>query len=256
MTYPGLQAVALLLTAATPLLRPPAEASAFQQPASEEPSEATVDAASVLAKMRQAYLGLEAYHDEGSLLITYVDKKADSTRTQESTFETDYRGPDAFLYTMYEPFPGLPRKSGEGRQRVVLRSDGSRHVLLQSWAPPEQDIPRLPSLLVRAGAITHLGSTLVPGLIFRNQIGGAGGLQFRECRLAGTTELRGVPCWKLTGADPVGNPQSVWIGKSDHLIRRIDIAFDAPTQASTRRFDYFPDLSGDFPEGTFEPGRD
>ena len=179
------------------------------------------DAISLSRKAVEAYGGLASYTDSGAYEHIHDGKVLSS-----AVFETNYVAPDRFLLDYTESLGGWHRT------RHVLSKRGNSVQAMASY----DEAPKTGTDFARAIAglcgVTSGVSGNIPELLLREGNGALADLV--ECRLIEEAETDdGVACARLRGKDFGSREITIWIGKEDYLIRKIESVTDAKNHETT-----------------------
>lgn len=161
----------------------------------------------ILQEMLAAYSSAESYSDQSTAFYRGLD----GTPGLAVNFRVWFARPDKFRVDAESRPPGRT-----AARREVMWSDGQK---TRAWATSlaVKNLPRVQ--LVGSGLFGtyayHVPSLLKEAYGARRRIH-----ELAEAQLAGEEEFEGVACHRITGKFE-GDPYELWIGKADHLVRKI-----------------------------------
>lgn len=166
-----------------------------------------ISAETILRQMAQAYAEANSYSDHG----TAIYRNSDGTERMTVEFLLWLARPGNFRVDATSRSPGA-----EVPRREVLWSDGTT---VRTWSSdkPVATLERV--RLVGSGMFStyayHVPSLLEP------EYGTVGRLeQLTSPEFAGEEAVDGVDCHRIRGQFH-GDPYELWIGKADHLLRKL-----------------------------------
>jgi len=171
------------------------------------------DGRQIMDRMISTYSELQSYADTGVVLV-YRD---DNEPPNETTFETMFSRPQflKFSWVTHHPYP--PLRHVKWRNVIWSNDSGSF-----SWHNYEQapSAEREPSLLIAIAGATGVssGSAFTVPVLLMPELGIPNELS--EIRLVAVEDVEGTPCYHLSAIHPRGGLRDLWIGKSDHLLRK------------------------------------
>jgi hypothetical protein len=213
----------------------------------QEPAPA---AAELLQRMASAYAAAQSYADKSFARYTNPDGT--------ERFHVDYR--IWFARPSRMRIDAESKREGFLPRREVLWSDATT---IRMWAPGKPVTARAEVKLAGSGMFGTYAYH-VPTLLDASY-GGAQRLhEITSPALGGEEEWEGTPCWRITG-DWLGDKYEVWLGKADHLVRRIvarykdhqleeihrEIVVDSPVAPEVFRF--APEQEVDVPKPSPSP---
>ena len=171
--------------------------------------------AEILARFRNAYATCRSYQDTGVVTTVFLhDEPIPRRRTTKRPFSTAFVRPDRFRFEWAEAAVGP--ESEWKRMLILWNGDGLR----SSWTiePGIRDHESLHSAIggatgVSGGSAYTVPTLLIPGGKGRDPLAAEDGL-LRGCERLGECE-----CFVL---ESPGRAKTLWIGRDDFLIRRID----------------------------------
>lgn len=197
---------------------------------------AAPDAQKLVTTILHTYAGLKAYTDTGTLEET----DDDSDLSTHATFKTAYLAPDHLRFSYSESpddfFPTAYELAMQGEMVTKMANFDKK---------PEigTDVSLAISALY---GVTGTTSGNIPGLLFQeeNTL-----FQLINLTLMEETTLGDTVCLRLRGTDFNSDVTTIWVGKADHLIRRIDSKPDTENGSSIT---YKPEVNIEIPADVFE----
>ncbi|MGZ8939149.1 MAG: DUF2092 domain-containing protein [Limisphaerales bacterium] len=190
----------------------------------------------ILQKMAEAYLAAQTYSDKN----TAVYRKRDGSEQLKVDFKVWFARPGAFRVDAESRSPG-----GTAARREVLWADGA---VTRTWATGKAVTSRPKVQLAGSGMFGtyayHVPTLLEPSYGARRRLH-----ELTTATVSGEELFEGVDCYRIRGQWD-GDAYEVWVGKTDHLVRRIvatyadhqleeihrEIVIDAPIPKETFRF--------------------
>jgi outer membrane lipoprotein-sorting protein len=171
-------------------------------------------AAQIMAQVVAAYHSVPSYSDTG----TIVDRAGRGGFEMKVRFETFFKRPSKLRFNWTIENNNVRRH----RHNAMIRSDGTTTWTSYSFRGSRPE--RKDSLdLAVAGAIgASLGSAhRIPRLLI-DQITSFRMDELKDLRIRSYEPADEVECVVLVGERAVGTEVTVWVGRQDHLIRRIE----------------------------------
>ncbi len=186
------------------------------------PTEALASAwaQALLQQSRSAYAAVNTYRDQGTVRYSVLGS------THEVRFETAFVRPDRLRFEWIKAHPFPPLRSMT--TRTVIWSDSGAAFWWQRDYFERASQSRLESLRlavagatgVSSGAAHTIATLLLPDLWGADKFGDSV-LNLRDAKHVGEGVVDAVPCERVAGIDWRNEPVELWIGRDDHLIRRI-----------------------------------
>ena len=236
-------AVALLATsglialsyATAPAPKPPTPTSRQGAPAA--PADGTPEA--ILAGMIKTYADARSYRDEGEAVLVFWTGA--QKRTVKRPFATKFVRPNLFFYEFSE-------RAGDGddeRNRYVIWTDAAPERSRAWWTiKPEVRENPLALALGTAAGVSGGTSTDVPSLLMPKDISSRGSLGWlKEPKLVGEEVVEGAPCHKIEGKNSSGNPETTWVDKETHLLKKMFAKTRIPGSTVEQTTTYRPKIN-------------
>lgn len=178
------------------------------------------DALELATAIINTYAEFTSYRDTGTLEQTYDDGNI----SENATFKTAYVAPDKLRFSYSESPDGFyPTRCELAMRGETVTSMGNY-----------DDSPEIGDdvSLAIAGfyGVTSTTSGNIPELLIKEE-----SVLFRLAHLTlieDATLDDGTVCIRLQGTDFIGEESTLWVGKADHLIRRIDSRSDSKNWSS------------------------
>lgn len=187
------------------------------------PSDA--DAALVMRQVVAAYHSMSTYADIGTAVVHL------GSTEYRVDFETLFKRPGKLRFAWTVAYSRLPGK----KQTGLVWSDGAT-----AWASysfrgnkPQQK-KDLEFAVAGATAASWMTAHTIPSLL-SDQVGGIRLDEMEGLRIAGEDIADGVASVVLVGYMRDGEERKLWVGKHDHLIRRIEERSKTGTREEVRR---------------------
>lgn len=165
------------------------------------------DPSALLREMEQTYAAAKSYTDSST--ATY--RNADGTERLRVDFRTWFARPTDFRVDAQSTRPGstTPR-------REVLWSNGA---LTRTWAS-DKPVANLSKVQIAGMGMFGTYAYHIPTLLEATYGGRRRLHELTDPELAGAEDFEGVSCDRVKGKWE-GDSYEVWIGKADHLVRKI-----------------------------------
>jgi outer membrane lipoprotein-sorting protein len=188
----------------------PTHSANAQQRETQDP-----EAAEMMRQVVAAYRSLSTYSDRG----TSIDRANGSNGKYEIRvkFETLFKRPDKLRFAWTREDSRIP-----GKKENLIWCDGDT-----AWSSYyfHRDNPRrvkhLGLLVAGAIPVSRTTAHTIPRLL-SDDVKGIRVDELKGLKTIGTDRSDGVECVVLIGYLSSGNERKVWIGRIDHLIRRIE----------------------------------
>jgi outer membrane lipoprotein-sorting protein len=188
-------------------------------------------AAEFMKEVVATYRALSTYSDKGTSIVRLG--RVDSTYTIE--FETLFKRPDKLRFAWTQRNNHTPGY----KQSAVIWSDGATAWALASFRgnKPEQK-KNLDAAVAAATGASWGTANKIPRLL-SDEVGGLRLDEIKGSRVSGPDTADGVECVVIVGYLAIGTEREterrVWIGREDHLIRRIEERWKTGTTVEARR---------------------
>jgi len=184
----------------------------------ETPRSPDPDAAAFMRETLAAYRAMSSYRDRGHLvqsLKSSPDDPDNSAITQD--FVTLFKRPDTFKFA----WTTIDNFSGSGRDQDAIWSDGT--TVWASWSSQDDNAVKVledfGTAVASAGGVSH-GAAHDIFVLLSERVGGSRLDRLTQPTIVRSESLNGVDCYVVRG-HAYENVQDVWIGKQDHLIRKL-----------------------------------
>ncbi len=168
----------------------------------------------IIKKMEKKYSSCASYRDTG-VVTTVFNQDSGKTRTAEVLFNTYLVRPDRFRFDWRSkhPIPNAPF-----RQSVVWHNGKSAYLYLE----PDMYEPMVDLKMAIAGAtgVSDGAAYHVP-LMLLPDLDGSLSSRTSSPKLVGEETFEGVECYVIEIVLRGKQPQTMWIGKQDFLLRRV-----------------------------------
>lgn len=233
---------ALPFAFASPKEDPPPRAGAPAATAAKPSAEA------IVARMARTYADARSYSDEGEVTLVFTD--ATTQRTQGKPFSTRFVRPKRFRFEFTErDFFDQPR-------RYVIWTDAAPERSKTWWTiRPAVEEHSLPLAVGAAAGVSSLSSLTIPRLLMPEAVQGRALTDLKGLKLAGEEVVDGALCDKIEGTTPRGDPETVWIDRATHLVRKVAGTTKIPGASVEQTTVYRPQINGEIAakEFSFEP---
>ena len=162
---------------------------------------------SILQRMATAYAEAHSYADNS--VANY--RNTDGSERLHVEFRIWFARPAHFRIDAQSTPPG-----GGTPRREVMWSDGTT---ARSWAS-DKPVTSRPKVKLAGSGMFGTYAYHVPTMIEPNYGGPKRLHEMRSATLAGEENFEGTDCYRITG-DWQGGLYELWIGKTDHLIRKL-----------------------------------
>ncbi|UCG32133.1 MAG: DUF2092 domain-containing protein, partial [Phycisphaerales bacterium] len=174
----------------------------------------------------------------GTVRTVYIH--ADGRRVKELHFTTAFVRPDRFRFEYQDENPmGKPT-------RYIVWASGDE---VQTWWTVENEIKNQPSLsLALAGAtgVSAGSAHTVPRLLLPDDVDGWCTTKLIDVKLIGEGKVGENECYRIEGKHPrVSRPRTLWIGREDYILRRIDEQKDIQDFRSETTTTYEPVINAE-----------
>ncbi len=192
---------------------------------------AAPEAMEIIAKTTMIYASLTSYRDSGTL-----ETVEDGEPSDHATFTTAYVAPDQLCFEYadtadsFDPHQHVLAMQGDTGQRMSDYDDAPE---------TENDITLAISSLY---GVTSTTSGNIPELLL--QLDGTTLFHLAHLKVLEEKSLDGVVCLRLHGTDFNGSENTIWVGKEDRLIRKIESVADAKNR---ERITYTPEANINIP---------
>ncbi len=197
----------------------------------------------IVAQMRQAYAALQSYSDTGVLLIHMPG----DTAPQEIPFQTAFDRPGKFRFAWTTSHPYRPLRHLETRHAIWSGAAG-----VYSWRqasggePTMKPIESLNLAMAAAAGVSGGASLTVAGLLMNDVGPSMADIDWRQ--LVGNETVDGVDCHHIAGRHARLGQYDAWIGRHDHLLRKLGFhVLGVPHEEFRRGIQ----LNASIPEQTF-----
>lgn len=179
----------------------------------------TPEVSDIVAGVAKAYASLTTYRDTGTHELEHEGKQISRSR-----FETRYVAPDRLFFSYRDTLMGFFTVENvlavaNGTATKMASFDDDPHV--------EQDIDRAMAGLY---GVTFTTSGTVPGYLLGREVHLFGLLDLSLLDEADAGD--GTRCIRLRGAEFGGGTYTIWIGKGENLIRRVEFIDDEGNQST------------------------
>ena len=231
-------AVAVLTLAATQPRLPARPAPA----AGDSPKE---DADAIRDLMEETYTGARTYQDEGESVTVFLEQG--NRRTVKKPFRTRYARPSLYRYQFTDHPPG-----GRAPQLYVIWSDDAARRAKSWWTlTPEIKEDNLAMAIGAAVGVSSSTSSTIPSLLMPDLLNKSPLLWLTGLKLVGEENIDGSPCHKIECRNFARNPETIWIDKETHLLRRIFEVSKFPGFTTEETTTYRPRINLEIPADQF-----
>jgi len=167
----------------------------------------------ILDKMHKVYADANSYQDTGVVetIMDFVNRKQTMTKTFSIAFKRPNNIKIEWIDTMF----------GGQKNRSVLWSDGKQTQIF--WEQLNQ-VQKSESLMMGIAAATGVSggaAHTVPSMLLEDLKMPALSV-LTNVKLLREEVFEGVPCFVLVGKHPAGVDYTLWIGKGDYLLRKLE----------------------------------
>lgn len=190
----------------------------------------------LVAQVRETYAGLTSYRDTGTTELT-----RDGKILGRSQFATAYRDPGDLLFEHWHSTGDFYFSASV----ISKRGDDVRY-MSDFDAEPESDTIDMAIAAFYGTSGTTSGN--IPTMLLGLDDPGVFYLSDMKLLEEGSLE-DGTACNRIQGRDFVGDETTVWIGKEDRFVRRIESVTDG---ANCETIHYQPQANPEIPDGDLE----
>jgi hypothetical protein len=167
----------------------------------------------MLERVAVVYAAVASYEDSGVVLIH--DPRKD--QPDEITFQTAFVRPDLLRFDWVRHHPYPPLRHIKTASSIWPSVSGTHFIALGDREPKELDLN-----MACAGAtgVSRGSAVNIPRLLTRT-LQGSRLVDLADVKLMGTEIFEGVACHRIDGRNARGTGYEVYVGETDHLIRRI-----------------------------------
>ena len=171
----------------------------------------------ILARMLKTYADAPSYEDEGEAVLVF--RGDGPKRTVKRPFSTRFVRPKLFRYEFSE----RARDGDDERNRYVIWTDAAPELSKAWWTiKPEVREGTLDSALGTAAGVSGGTSTIVPGLLMSRVMPSRASLGWlKQPKLTGEEVVEGANCDKIEGLNSSGRPETTWVDKETHLLKKM-----------------------------------
>lgn len=192
------------------------------------PAATVDDGPALLRQVASVYAAALTYEDTGVVLT----HRTDGETPDEILFRTSFTRPNRlrFEWTRHHPYPPLRHK----KNHAVIEPGPKGFQMLKDGETVRESSD-LNTCVAGATGVSRGSAHHIPRLLI-SEIEGFSLANLSDVRLNGEELFEGVPCRRLQGNHPRGSKYELWIGQTDHLIRRIvrDGAGSSPSEEIRR----------------------
>ena len=216
--------------------------SALAAPAAKAPAAPNSEADKLWEQVIETYRAMTTYSDHGTSVTRY--KREHTPNQTQVTFETHYKRPGKLKFTWT-----LQPKVTPATKWSVVGSDGEQAWLKLATAPDKPSArPSLAVAVEGARGNSHWTAAEIPRLLDES-IAAKKIVTLKNKKLAGTAHIGDQDYIILTAQDETNAERKVWIGKTDHLIRKVLVTEANGTTREEDRLDI--KVNELIPEATF-----
>ena len=180
-----------------------------------------VSAESLLRQMAAAYARAQTYSDNSAV----VYRNPDGTERSRVSFRIWFARPGRFRIDAQST-----RADGGASRREVMWADGEK---ARAWAS-DKPVVNLDKIQIAGSRMFGTYAYHVPTLLEASYGGSKRIHELSSPELAGEETLDGVECHRIRGQFH-GDPYELWLGKSDHLLRKVVATYAGNQMEETHR---------------------
>lgn len=199
----------------------------------------------ILQKSAKAYENTKMYIDSGKVLQEFYEMEHPFDSAKQ--FKTAYSKSGLFNFEYYEV--------GKSNSLYIINKGADAKV--QSWWGITNHLETnmsLDSQLSAAKGVSSLTSTLITELLFpKNKILGEPILSsIKDAKNDGIDDVNGLRCYKISGNEVPEGKISLWISKTDFLIRKLLIDKKVQKFRVKSTYDIYPTIPKTINKKVFE----
>jgi hypothetical protein len=176
-------------------------------------SDETLTIDSVIKRSERSYASLNTYLDSGKVISDFYS--GSYPHKSAKIFRTAYSDTEGFNFEYYEP-----NKSNS------LYTVNKKGKTVKTWWGVTNELTTDRTFSMAIASMTGVSSgvaTIVPRLLFPKQLSpGRNIFNSFVPDSSGSEFVNGLPCYKITGKDKQKDKVTVWVAKSDFLIRKVE----------------------------------
>lgn len=173
----------------------------------------TLSIDSVIKRSEQSYASLKTYLDSGKVISDFYS--GSNPHKSAKIFRTAYSDTEGFNFEYFEP--------NKSNSLYTVNKKGEK---VKTWwgVTNELTIDKTFSMAIASLIGVSSGvASLVPRLLFPKQLSpGRNIYQSFVPDSSGSELVNGLPCYKISGKDRQDGKITIWVAKSDFLIRKVE----------------------------------
>ncbi|MEJ6980677.1 hypothetical protein WG906_09470 [Pedobacter sp. P351] len=173
----------------------------------------TLSIDSVIKKSEQSYASLKTYLDSGKVISDFYS--GSHPHKSAKIFRTAYSATEGFNFEYFEP-----NKSNS------LHTLNKKGETVKTWWGVTNELTTDKTFSMAIASMTGVSSgaaTLIPRLLFPKKLSpGRNIYNSFVPDSSGFEMVNGLPCYKISGKDRLEGKITVWVAKSDFLIRKVE----------------------------------
>ncbi len=181
----------------------------------EGPAPGEYSAEEIIEASVATYLDCDSYRDKG--VVTTTLHPGDSERIERKPFKTSFSRTGQFRFE-FESRGVL----GLIAQRYIVWTDGTEVLTWWDVKPGVEREETLSTAVAGATGVSGRSAHTIPVLLLPDRIGGRRLSDMTDLVRADDTSIGDIDCYCVQGKYG-GQRKTVWIDKTTHLIRRIDL---------------------------------
>jgi len=210
-----------------------------------EQTAAATDATAIVKQMAQTYSACKSYRDTGTSLTKFL---GDTPFENKVEFKTAFRRPAEFRFEYTSDHDVM-------QDRMIIHRDKAGTRTWWSVGGGEENTT-IDAAIAGATGVSSGTAFNVPTMLFPDEVGGWSFLSPEDWSTLPDAEENGRSCYRLTRKEENGDHETVWIGKANFLLIRIDerrtIDGKRGTFVTEQTTLYQPEINIDIPDPELE----
>ncbi len=172
-----------------------------------------LSAAAIIHSSEEVYAHMKVYLDSGKVISSFYNN--DHPGKTAKMFRTAYNDVGGFNFEFYEP----------GKSNSLYTINRTDNVVRSWWGMfnRSQTHTNLAAALLTAKGVSTLTSYIIPALLLSNIYGNQDIYHtVAFFALEGAEDVNGVDCYKISATSVQYSKFTVWIGKKDFLMRKME----------------------------------